>query len=365
MDFFEKYSSDTLAGSGNQSFFVNDTPEEISTGRIYYKIFSGGKHKYSFLFSNIIDSTYSDGTLSHKNLVCDEWHILGLNVGICEKCGENNPAEPKKFYKVTFAGKCEKHVMPGEFFHTDEIELDVLKNEYICLEIKFKGKTIPYHEESIIPSFVLKNNKFIASKLMPFPGMIGCDRSISKRIAFLGDSITQGIGTEINSYMHWNARLAEMMGEKYAFWNLGLGYGRADDAASDGAWLYKAKQNDVVFVCFGVNDIFQGYSENQIKENLKSIILNLKKHGLKVLLQTIPPFDYSGENIEKWQNINAYIKKELSKYADLIFDNVPILMLDEAKPYAAKFGGHPNADGCEKWADALYGTLIGNADKLL
>ncbi len=364
MDFFEKYSSNTLAGSGNQYFFTTDDSEKINIGRLYYKIFSYGKHKYSFLFSNIVDSTYADGTVSQKNRVCDSWHINGMRVGVCGSCGENEADEPSEFYPVTFGGKSEKEVMPGEFFATDEIELDVSENGYICIEISFNGKMIPYHEESIVPTFVYKDNTWIPSKKLPFPGMIGCDAKANKKIAFLGDSITQGIGTPVNSYEHWNAKLAEKLGSKYAYWNLGLGYGRADDAASNGAWLYKAKQNDVVFVCFGVNDILQGFSAEQIKNNLKTIVSILKESGIKVVLQTVPPFDYAGTDIEKWENINRYIKEDLSKYSDFVFDNVPILGESDANPYSAKYGGHPNADGCAKWADALYRAIVKNAERI-
>ena len=47
--------------------------DKVRTGRVFYKITSGGKYNYSILFSNIVDSTYDDGTVSYKNLVCDEW----------------------------------------------------------------------------------------------------------------------------------------------------------------------------------------------------------------------------------------------------------------------------------------------------
>ncbi len=57
--------------------------------------------------------------------------------------------------EVTFDGRKEKTVHPGEFFSTDEVTLAPKTGAYICLEISFSGTVIPYHEESIIPSFVL------------------------------------------------------------------------------------------------------------------------------------------------------------------------------------------------------------------
>ena len=220
----------------------------------------------------------------------------------------------------------------------------------------FSGGMIPYHEESMLPAFVKTAEGWEYCVKMPFAAMVGCDRPIKKRVAYLGDSITQGIGAPKNSYLHWNALLSEKLGKEYAFWNLGIGYGRASDAASDGAWLYKAKQNDVIFVCYGVNDILQGESEQDIKDNLARIVRILKGMGKEVILQTVPPFNYSGERIESWEIINDFIKTVLSKEVDALFDNVPCLS-ESLMPHMAKFGGHPNAEGGAVWADALYSEI--------
>ena len=246
--------------------------------------------------------------------------------------------------------------MPGEFFSSDPIALDFAKDEYLCLEMTFSGKMIPYHEDTMLPVFIKGEDGWTYSKHMPFAGMIGCDRPVKARIAYLGDSITQGIGAPINSYLHWNAVFSEKLDNGYAFWNLGLGFGRANDAASDGAWLYKAKQNDIIFVCFGVNDISQRLSEEQIKKDLLYIAQTLKKAGKTVILQTVPPVNYKEENIEKWENINTYIKNELREKVDAVFDTVPHLGEAE-RPQMAKFGGHPNVEGSKVWADALFEEL--------
>lgn len=174
--------------------------------------------------------------------------------------------------------------MPGEFFTSDAMELEAKKDSYLCLEIEFCGSMIPYHEESILPVFEKDNGKWIPSKRVPFPGMIGCNRNVRARIGFLGDSITQGIGTAVNSYLHWNARVAEAIGPDYSYWNLGIGFGRAADAASDGAWLFKAKQMDMIVMCYGINDICQGKEQEQIKKDLLTVVWKLQKAGVKVLI---------------------------------------------------------------------------------
>ena len=266
MNYFNKYTSNTIAGSGNQLCFSTDGNK--ITSRVYYKISAGGTYNYSILFSNIIDSTFNDGLLCHKNFVIDEWFIHSARIGKCKSFpkGEIEALQPERdivttdFVQLTFDQKYEKTVSPGGFFASDPIQYDFMKDEYLCLELTYSGEHIPYHYETILPVYTNNGEEWKYTNLMPLASMIGCDRKVKSRIAFMGDSITQGCGTAKNGYEHWNACLADKLGEDYAYWNLGLGYGRADDAASDGAWLYRAKQNDIVFVCYGVNDIIQGFT---------------------------------------------------------------------------------------------------------
>jgi len=360
MQYFTKYSSNTVGASGNQLHF--STEGKMLTSRVYYKISADGEYNYSVLFSNTVDSTFSDGSLCHKNYVCDEWYIKSARVGRCRFIPDKPLAEisPDKdiisedFTALTFDGHTDKTVAPGGFFTSDGVILSFDKGDYLCLELTYSGDEVPYHYETILPVYTKTEDGWTYSNKMPLASMVGCDRGVKSRIGFLGDSITQGCGTKPNGYEHWNAVLAEKLGTDHAYWNLGIGFGRADDAASDGAWLYRAKQNDTVFVCYGVNDILQGFDENVIKKNLGITVKALKKKGIRVILQTVPPFDYRGDNIGKWERINEYIKTELSEAADYIFDNSAVLSRCADEPYNSKYGGHPNGEGCKAWAEALY-----------
>lgn len=358
MKYFDTFKSNTLGGSSNQHIFRPEDKNEIFKGRIFFKVFKGGEYDYSILFSNIVDSTYANGSISHRNLVCDEWHIEEAKIGVADTCSMSEMPEISKLYDLTFNNCKEKDVMPGEMFYSDPVKLNAKKNEYVCIEISFRGAMIPYHEETILPVFLYKEGKWVPSKYMPFPNMIGVNRDVKKRITFLGDSITQGLGTKANSYLHWNALVADILGEDYSYWNLGIGYARADDAATDSAWLFKTKQSDVVVVCFGVNDIFQKFTEEQLKNNLKRIVTLLKKENIKVIMQTIPPFGYKGDI---WLNVNNYIMNELSEECDYVFDVVEFLGDEEKGMHVPKYGTHPNADGCKVWGERLGAFL---ADKL-
>jgi lysophospholipase L1-like esterase len=353
MKYFDIYTSNTLAAAANQHFFMTEDSEREYTSRVFYKIFAGGKYNYSFLFSNIIDSTYSDGSVSHMNLVCDEWEIVSASVAIADNCEAKIMPSVSGFRRLTFGGNCSKTVNPGEFFSSDPIEIDANKGQFICLEITFKGSMIPYHEESIIPIFSLRDGEWVYDKKMPLACMVGCDRQIKKRVGFIGDSITQGIGTPINSYEHYASVIADIIGEENSYWNIGIGYGRGNDAATDGAWLFKAKQLDVITVCFGVNDINRGFSADHIINSLETIMDKLHRAGVKVIMQTIPPFNYSGARIETWNRVNEHILGSMAERAEGIFDVRKILSLSEDEPYMAKFGGHPDSKGNGLWGRAL------------
>ncbi|MBP3301093.1 MAG: hypothetical protein J6M34_06285 [Clostridia bacterium] len=356
MEWFAKYSSNTLGAGGNQ-FVFRPKKNEVQRGRVYYRIFAGGTYEYSLLYSNVTDSTFADGSVSRCNQICDEWELLGVKVGLCDFCDGKTAADPVEAVSLTFGGKTEKTVAPGEFFTSDPVKITAKKGQYLCVEITYRGSVVPIHEESILPAFVWAENQWKPSRNFPFPGMIGCDRKTKGTVGFWGDSITQGCGTPCNAYAHWNAPAAEAMGEEYAFWNLGLGYARASDAASKGAWMFKAKHVDAMVLCFGTNDIGKNHTQEQIIADLTEILSTLQKAGIKVLLQTLPPFNWQNEKLEIWRNVNQYIRENLAKQADAFFDVAPLLTDGPEENGTCKYGGHPNEEGCRVWAEALTPVL--------
>ena len=364
MNFFDNYTSNTIGGSSNQ--FIFGTDGKVFTGRVFYKIRTGGKFPYSFLFSNIIDSTYADGSVTAKNHVCDSWEFVSAKLTTVSSNFFDNYTidtatalmdDMADFTDITFGGQKSKTVSPGEFFSSDEIVLDIKKGDYLCIEISVKGDEIPFHPESQLPIYLKTENGWEYNKKIPLPGMVGVKRKVSKRLAFFGDSITQGIGPGQNTYAHWSALIADNLPDTVACWNIGIGYGRANDAASCGAWMFKAKQNDYAVVCYGVNDINKGHTPEQIKKDFEIIIDKLHAAGIKVLLLTVPPYYYENGRLEIWQEVNDYIRTALAAKADAFFDIVPHL-IDPESPYGASlYGGHPNAEGSKIWAEALLPTV--------
>lgn len=369
MEYFEKFVSNTTAASANQLIFTMEKGE-IRTARAFYKIFAGGKFNYSLLFSNIIDSTHNKGAISCANMICDPWTIHRARLGKCKSitrakslgemvvsdCGEGD-INVEGMKDITFGGCVEKYVAPGEFFATDPIEMEFEKDEFLCVELTFSGTALPHHEEGLLPVYVKNGDEWKYSKTMPLPGMVGCDRKVKKTIGFWGDSITQGVGTEHNSYDHWVAKLAELLGEDYAAWNLGIGYARGKDAATLGAWYYKAKHCDVVSTAFGVNDVFHELdSAEQMGKNIEKITEWLKNSGVKVMLQSVPPFGWEEPERTRWYDLNKYVRDVVAPKADGFFVNNDFLGV-EGERHKTVYGGHPNAEGCKVWAEKFYPVM--------
>ncbi len=346
--YYETYSSDSSAGSANQ--VLTRDPEPVTrTGRTWFRLEHGGE-TYSLLFSNQIDSTFADGSISKANDIGGDWDILSLKLGLCRARGE----EPDAYRTVTFGGSTVRRVAAGdpEPFFTDPVPLGAKGGEWLCYEITVRGACYPYHEEMVLTTEIRDGDGWREDKRIPVPLMIGSDRPVSLRVGFLGDSITQGCGTVYNSYTHWAAKIAEGLPKDVSVWDLGIGYARAHDAASDGGWLTRAKRCDVVNICLGVNDLCRGRTDEAIKADLTAIVRSLKSAGCRVVLFTVPPFDFTGVTGEYWYSVNRYLRDSLAREADALFDFAAVLGRPAPEEHLSVYGGHPNAEGCRIAAEA-------------
>ena len=337
-EFYREFSSDCSAGCGNQLLAKLPAPV-TKTGRCWFRLAHGGAH-YSLLFSNEVDSTYDDGSISRVGDVGGDWRIEKIRVGLCKGVKE----EPDTWQTATFEGSVQKEVSGKAPFVTDPIPLGAKAGQWLCYEITFTGSCYPYHEEAVLT--------MVEDKQMPLPLMIGSDRQVKEKIGFLGDSITQGCGTEDDSYTHWVAQIAEKLPENCSVWDLGIGYARASDAATNGGWLERAKQCDTVHVCFGVNDVLRSRKAEDILHDLQTIVSKLKEADAKVILFTLPPFDLEGEQRLQWQSANQTIRESLWKAADGLFDIAAVLGQDAPNEHRCIYGGHPDAAGCKVVAEA-------------
>ena len=353
------YFSNTFAGTCNNCTLYFDTTTTI-TGRIFYKVSVAGGYNYIFYFSNNAFSTFDNGSSSYANLKGGEYKIHSAKAGYCA-C-EYTEFDGSGLSELTFSGQREKVVNAGEEFWSNAIFINAEKDGYLVFEWTVEGDKFSYTPDKIIPAQVLKNGKFELDNAFPQPNMVACDRSIDKKVVFLGDSITQGLGTEFNAYKFWLARIGETLVPKHGVWNIGLGFGRAQDAASDKVWLSCAKIANFVNVCYGINDILQGRTTDEIKNDIKTIVLKLVNSGIKVGIFTVPPFDFEDYRENMRQEINAFIFKEIAPLVEYVFDFAKALANPE-KPNFTVHGDHPDNEGCRIAAQAFLSQF--DIDKIM
>ena len=141
---------------------------------------------------------------------------------------------------------------------------------------------------------------------------------------------------------------------------IGLGWARGSDAAYHECWKYKAAQADTVCIVHGVNDIRSGKygteggdSAEEIIAAVEQNIRALQKQGIRVILFTVPPFEYPGKWYMVWKTLR-YAYPALAKELGVeLFDFSGTL--DARPPYGNRFihGAHPDGEGGRIAAEAL------------
>ena len=92
----------------------------------------------------------------------------------------------------------------------------------------YEGNLIPSTPDSIVPNYrLVENGKFVRdNESIPLPNLIGVKRDAGElslpRIAFLGNSITQGCSTECDKYEFWSSKIGMSLHKttSVSVWNL-------------------------------------------------------------------------------------------------------------------------------------------------
>jgi len=369
---FKQYSSNIAIGTGNNCILETGKTVRLKA-RAYLRPTIYGKFTWRFFFSNTVDSTFGDGSVAYRNKAGGHWRILSASLFAAPDSGDDAPAEVLRkaapqsaAVSVLFDGKTQRDVLPGEAFWSDPVDFHAEREHYLVWEWELEGDGIPFTPDSQVPVFCDWGDGWKYGTDCPFPALFGCSRQVKKTVAFLGDSITQGCGTGINRYEMWVPKIASALGEDYAVWNLGLGFGRGSDAASNGAWLHKAKQCDIAVLAFGVNDLEsgayrRGRSDTAVEflETEETLIRLLTEAGVEVILGTVPPFSFKPQQMEQWRIVNRAIPRLAKKYNLRLFDIERALDGDPNLGCVCQYGAHPDGIGGTAAAEAFMESFLG------
>ena len=370
----EIYQSNTIAATGNNGVLTSTTAT-TKRFRAIFKAQEYGEFEYSLMFSNNVDSTWggSPSPTCTPDTQAHPYRIIYAKLGT----GKDVTSEMTDSVELTFDGNTEKSVAPGEIYWSDPVTLDLPRGEMIVFEWEVEYDLIP--ATNICGTFyganyVEKTNEVTGDieyvyestsfGTVPLPDLIGAKRENQVRMAFLGDSITMGQGAGIATYKFYAAQVAELAGKDISCWNLGLGYARANDLLYSRAWLEKAKQNDIVVVCLGTNDVNSGVyhdiyrDDEEIYADILAVCDELTAAGCEVILLSTPPFGYGSE--QKKENCLALgeLLKALAEEREYEFIDTVALWGKSGDMATSKYPAsgsdyHPNADGCSVLAQAF------------
>ena len=359
---FTTYVSNTVVSTGN-NFYIEKA--ENITYRAYLPVEEYGELEYKFFFTNTVDSTYTKGKIAFVGKSGGSYTISNATVadggtGVEDEITNRTP--------VTFGGKETKEVAADESYWSDPVTMNIPEGHYMVWEWTVSGDGIPCNKMSSLTSTASSadGETFEFCDEIPLPQIIGAKRDVKHTVAAIGDSITQGCQTEQMKYEFWASKISTQLGSDVAFFNCGLGWARASDAASNENWLSRVSQYDTVIVAFGTNDIVSGKyggkksSAEEIDEYLDAIVSYLTEKGCDVILFNAPPQNFKETNEGIRTALNEKIPAIAEKYGAKFFD-FSALLSTEDEPGKAVYGGHPNGEGGTVVADAFvkqFGSLF-------
>lgn len=359
---FTTYVSNTVVSTGN-NFYIEKA--ENITYRAYLPVEQYGELEYKFFFTNMVDSTYAKG----KNaFVGKDGGAYTVSNAVIADGGTSTEDEITNRTPVTFGGKETKEVTADESYWSDPVTMNIPEGHYMVWEWTVSGEGIPCNKMASLTSTTSSadGETFQFCDEIPLPQLIGAKGDVKHTVAAIGDSITQGCQTEQMKYEFWASKISTQLGSDVAFFNCGLGWARASDAASNENWLSRVSQYDTVIVAFGTNDIVSGKyggkksTAEEIEGYLDTIVSYLTEKGCDVILFNAPPQDFKETNEGIRTALNEKIPAIAEKYGAKFFD-FSALLSTEDEPGKAVYGGHPNGEGGTVVADAFvkqFGSMF-------
>lgn len=177
-----------------------------------------------------------------------------------------------------------------------------------------------------------------------------------KSIVFLGDSITEGYGVDLEST--YTSLIQKKINEDKLNWkviNSGISGSTSASGPSRSKWLLKAKDKpDIVVIVLGANDGLRGLPIDSVRKNLTETIKVLKDAKIKSILSEIyvPP-NYGKDYSEKFKKLYADVAKSTSTPL------MPFLLEKVAGKTELNLtdGIHPNEKGHKIIADGIYNYI--------
>jgi hypothetical protein len=284
---------------------------------------------------------------------------------------------PGSVHQLTWGGSLSRTVARGESFWSDTASLALPSGHYCAftwtVEKQTSADAIPYAYENQYSCFTNSGFSAFQESNAGFsstgdyavaPNAVAYKKSVKRIIGIIGNSITQGFNASMNSYAFWVAQAALNLGPDYGVWNLGSGWAQSRDAATNSAWLGKVKCCDDAVVCLGVNDIRNGATADQVLGRISTVVSSLLQISptKRIILCTVPPFNFAGASETQWRAVNAAIRANPPSGVAHVFDLAALLGQNPPNDNLANpaYGdGHPNDSGGKVVGKAFASFYLG------
>lgn len=310
----------------------------------------------------------------------------------------NGSIVPGTDHEITFNGKTSCTLLPGVLLLSDPVDMEVPPFTDLSISMYFPEETgaPTEHRLGLHTTYISKGNTADreimpnAEKTYAYLWLAGIDVLTDANnfsIVALGDSITDGFATTLDSNKAWPALLAKRLNanpgaKQISVINQGIS---GNQVLRDGAGISALARFDRdvlsiagikwVILLEGINDInFRGWDDStdgltsdDLIAGYKQIIERSHTHGIKVIGATltaeegVPTMTERGEKIR--QEVNEWIRTSNAFDAVVDFDEVirdpsrPIRMRPEFDPGD---NIHPNDAGNQAMADAFDLNLFRN-----
>jgi acyl-CoA thioesterase-1 len=180
-------------------------------------------------------------------------------------------------------------------------------------------------------------------------------RSNEPRIIFLGDSLTAGLGLDVeDSFPSLIQQRLKREGYDYAVVNAGV----SGDTSAGGLrrleWAMGEGQPRVLVVALGGNDGLRGLPPEQLEQNLATIIERAQKRGLTVILAGMEaPPNFGADYTARFRSVYPTLAKRFNVRL------IPFLLEGVAgdPAFNQSDGIHPNQRGAQVVADLVWRAL--------
>jgi acyl-CoA thioesterase-1 len=187
------------------------------------------------------------------------------------------------------------------------------------------------------------------------------------RIVAMGDSTTAGTpafqspreappngrGDETSQYAYW-------LMKAHPSWdviNQGINGQRSDQIRARFEDDVVAKKPAVVVIIAGVNDVYQGWTAQRVKDELSAMYRRAHDAGIRVVAGTIIPYNTaSPDQNARMHDINDWIRSQVRADPGAIFVDTRAAVAAPGSPdtlVSSPDGLHPDAAGYRRMADAI------------